>query len=326
VRSGSWLSACFLLCFAASTFASPHAADARPAERPPSADEQKAFAEGVRLMQAGDAAGAARAFQSGYDAGHDPAFLVRLGEAQEKAGAPAAAAASYRRYVSESADAADAEDIAARAQRLAPVSPAPTAAQPAASASASTPAATAVPPAHPADAAAGSAAVSPPAPAPSASVTTAPVPAAVPKVDEEESLRAFRDENPAPRSRLNVAAWVGTGVTVALLGVAAFYGAKAGEKAGDVDRLTSNFDPNTDLPSEYAGVADRYKAAVRDGKHDERVAKGFAIAAGATALTSAALFIIDAVRKPDDAGGKPHASLAPLVTASSAGLAVGGSF
>ena len=97
--------------------------------------------------------------------------------------------------------------------------------------------------------------------------TSAPAPArpaAVPEVDEEESLRAFADENPTPRTRLNVAAWIGTGVTVALLGVAAFYGAKAGEKASDVDRLTRNFDPTTDLPVEYATVADQYTAAMLD--------------------------------------------------------------
>lgn len=166
-------------------------------------------------------------------------------------------------------------------------------------------------------------------PAPVVAPLTAPPPrsAAMPEVDDEESLRAFADENPAPRSRLNVAAWVGTGVTVALLGVAAFYAAKAGEKASDVDRLTRNFDPATDLPAEYAPVADQYTAAMRDGKHDERVAKGFAIAAGATALTSAVLFIIDAVRKPDDdGGGKNHAMVTPIVTAQGAGLGLGGTF
>jgi hypothetical protein len=288
-------------------------ANARPAERPPSAEEQRAFADGVRLLQAGDAAGAAHAFQSGYDAGHDPAFLVRLGEAQEKAGAPAAAAASYRRYLTESPDASDAEDIAARIQRLAPGTanpPAAPAPAPTTDSAAQPPKALAVTP------------VAAPAPPPSPS---SPVVAA--KVDEEESLRAFRDENPAPRTRLNVAAWIGTGVTVALLGVAAFYGAKAGEKASDVDRLTSNFDPRTDLPVEYATVANQYTSAVRDGKHDDRLAKGFAIAAGATALTSAALFVIDAIRKPgDDSAPTNHALVTPMVTAQSAGLGLGGTF
>ena len=166
------------------------------------------------------------------------------------------------------------------------------------------------------------------APAPPAQATSSapPRPAPVAEVDEEESLRAFVDENPTPRSRLNVAAWIGTGVTVALLGVVAFYGAKAGEKASDVDRLSHNFDATTDLPVEYSSVADQYTSAMRDGKHDARVAKGFAIAAGATALTSAVLFVIDAVRKPADGRARNHALLTPIVTAQGAGLGLGGTF
>jgi len=166
------------------------------------------------------------------------------------------------------------------------------------------------------------------APAPVQPITQpAPRPLAAPEMDEEESLRAFAEENPTPHTKLNVAAWIGTGVTVALLGVAAFYGAKAGEKASDVDRLTRSFDPVTDLPVEYATVADQYTSAVRDGKHDARVAKGVAIAAGATAVVSAALFIIDAVRKPGQREGSTnHALLTPIVTAQSAGLGLGGTF
>ena len=163
---------------------------------------------------------------------------------------------------------------------------------------------------------------------PAAPASAAPPPRSAPvaEVDDEESLRAFADDNAGPRSGLNVAAWVGTGVTVALLGVAAFYGAKAGEKASDVDRLSHNFDPATDLPAEYATVADQYTSAMRDGRHDERVAKGFAIAAGATAPTSAALFIIDAVRKPADDGARKQALVTPIVTAQGAGLGLGGTF
>ena len=288
-------------------------AGARTDDRPPTAEEQRSFAEGMRLLQTGDAVGAARAFQAGYDAGHDPAFLVRLGEAQEKAGAPAAAAESYQRYLRESPGAADRDDIAARVQRLLPGTPV------AGNATSENGKPAAAP------AAAGNSSIAPQAATPVASGAPAPIPVA-PAEDEEESLRAFRDENPTPHTRLNVAAWIGTGVTVALLGVTAFYGAKAGDKASDVNRLTSNFDPTTDLPVEYATVANRYKDAVRDGKHDDRMAKGFAIAAGATALTTAALFIIDAVRNPGDAGGKAHAGVTPMVTAQGTGLGLGGTF
>jgi hypothetical protein len=290
-----------------------NAAAARPADRAPSPEEQKIFEEGMRLMQAGDAGGAARAFKAGYDAGHDPAFLVRLGEANEKAGAAPAAVDSYRQYLRESPDAADRDDIEARLQRLAP---APVVAKPT---SQTAEAPLALP--QPGAPAANATMTAPPAPAvPRAPAAAAPAVSPAPQFDEEESLRAFRDDDPTPRTRLDTAAWIGTGVTVALLGVAAFYGAKAGEKASDVDRLTSNFDPVTGLPVEYASVADRYAAAVRDGKHDDRMAKGFAIAAGATALTSAALFIIDAVRHPASSDGKLHAAVLPTATSHSAGM------
>ena len=63
-----------------------------PASRQPSADEQRLYDEGLRAFQAGDARAAEKSWKAGYAVGHDPAFLVHIGEAQEKAGAPAEAA------------------------------------------------------------------------------------------------------------------------------------------------------------------------------------------------------------------------------------------
>ena len=128
---------------------------------------------------------------------------------------------------------------------------------------------------------------------------------------DDEQLRALVDENAPPRSRLNTAAWISSGATVLLLGTAAFYGAKAGEKNGDVNRLLGNFNEKTGIPVEYATVAAEYEAAVRDGQHDDRMAKGFAIAAGVAAATSIALFIVDTVRTAD----APVESPGPLPSA-----------
>jgi len=83
-----------------------------------------------------------------------------------------------------------------------------------------------------------------------------------------------------------------------LLGTAAFFGAKASEKNGDVNRLLGNFDEKTGVPTEYARVASQYEQAVRDGRHDDRMAKGFAVAAGVAAAASLVLFVVDAVRAP----------------------------
>jgi len=156
--------------------------------------------------------------------------------------------------------------------------------------------------------------VSPPAAAPS-------------QARDDEELRALVDESAPPRSRLNAAAWIGSGVTVLLLGTAAFFGAKASEKNGDVNRLLGNFDEKTGIPSEYAQVASQYEEAVRDGRHDDRMAKGFAVAAGVAAAASVVLFVVDAVRAPADPsqperplGLGPRARLAGSAAAGDLGL------
>src|SRR5262245_14468772 len=96
---------------------------AAPAARAPSADEQRLYDEGLRALQGGDARAAEKAWKAGYAIARDPAFLVHIGEAQEKAGAPAEAADSYRRYLREVPDAADRADIEQRITRIAPAPP-----------------------------------------------------------------------------------------------------------------------------------------------------------------------------------------------------------
>ena len=59
------------------------------AGKPPSAEEQRLFDEGAKAMQAGDAQAADKAWRAGYAIAKDPAFLVHMGEAEEKAGQPA---------------------------------------------------------------------------------------------------------------------------------------------------------------------------------------------------------------------------------------------
>ena len=74
---------------------------AAPAARAPSADEQRLYDEGLRAFQSGDARAAEKAWKAGYAVARDPAFLVHIGEAQEKAGAPGEAVDSYRKYLRE---------------------------------------------------------------------------------------------------------------------------------------------------------------------------------------------------------------------------------
>src|SRR3982751_4980239 len=84
----------------------------------PSPDEQRLYTDGQRAYDAGDARAAERAWTAGYAVARDPAFLVHIGEAQEKAGAPAQAAETYRRYLREAPDASDRADIEQRLTRL----------------------------------------------------------------------------------------------------------------------------------------------------------------------------------------------------------------
>src|SRR3954464_790663 len=98
--------------------ATPSLAVAAPGGRAPSAEEQARFTEGLRLLQAGNARGAEQAFKAGYALGHDPAFLVQIGEAEERAGAPRDAAESYAQYLRQSPQASDRQDIEGRIQRL----------------------------------------------------------------------------------------------------------------------------------------------------------------------------------------------------------------
>jgi hypothetical protein len=118
------------------------------------------------------------------------------------------------------------------------------------------------------------------------------------RTDEDlraEDLRPLADEDTGPRSRLNVAAWVTTGVSAALLGVAAFYGASASEKSGDANRLITYRDPGSGVPLEYASVASAFEEDVRVGRRDDSIGKGLLISAAVSVAATVGLFLIDAV-------------------------------
>ncbi len=289
---------------------------ATPSQRSPSPEEQKAFADGLLLFNAGDARGAERAWKAGYALDHDRAFLIRIGEAEEKAGAPTEAARSYAQYLRESPDAADRPDVEARVQRLAPPSqakPPVDVETPAEMRGPTTEGKASVPhlPTLP-----GAAAAPEPSRGPD-TVIARPVIQA--RDDSQQDLAPLVDDEGA-RSPMNVAGWVGTGVTTLLLGVATFYGASAADKAGDANRLLIFRDPDTGMPQEYAVHASQFEEDVRAGRRDDRLAKGFLIAAGITATVSAILFILD--RSPPRRDGEQRAGngFGPLRRAAGATL------
>lgn len=251
------------------------------AGKPPSAEEQRLFDEGMKAMQAGDAHAADKAWRAGYAVAKDPAFLVRMGEAEEKAGQPAEAGESYRRYLRAVPDASDRAEIEQRLARLGQAG---------------------APPAAPADAheVPGAFGQGPPPP----TVPGAPAPpapstgAASPRARDDEMGRGAGEEasgwNP-----YNVTAWVATGATVVALGTAAYYAASAASAKDDVNQFLRYQDPMSGAPLEYHTVAARYESSIRDGQHDDRVAKGALLVAAGTAMVATAFFIIDSVRTPD---------------------------
>jgi hypothetical protein len=229
----------------------------------PTAEEQRLYNEGLAAWNAGDARAAERAWAEGYRIARDPAFLVRMGEAEEKAGASAEAFETYRRYLREAPDASDRADIEQRIARLAPgPAPAPHDDE------------------QPGELG-GAAAATPPAPAPRA-------PAA-----DAEPPRHPADEGGTGWNRYNVTAMTAAGVSVLLLGTAAFFGADASSKESDVNRLQTSRD-EAGAPLPYSKLAKQYEDAMSDGRqaaHDARVAL---IAAGGAAVVSAVFFVLDA--------------------------------
>lgn len=268
--------------------------------RTPSPDEQRLFEEGTRAFSSGDAHAAEKAWQAGYALGHDPAFLVHIGEAQEKAGAPVQAAASYHRYLQQVPDASDRADIEQRLARLAPAAPPPAASSaPAESPPGEFGAAPATPGAPGTAATPGTPAAPSPA-APGAAVA----PGGSPRADDE--LPQSQVQASSGWNRYNMTAVVATAVTVVLLGTAGFFAASAGSDRDDVNRLIRFHDPTTGAPLAYSSVAPEYTHAMDEGRRDDRDAKVALVGATATAAVATLFFVFDATLTH-----QPSVSLAP---------------
>jgi len=255
---------------------------AAPASRQPSADEQRLYDEGLRAFQAGDARAAEKAWKAGYAVGHDPAFLVHIGEAQEKAGAPAEAADSYRHYLREAPDAADRAEIEQRLARLAPAAPPET---PAPS------------PAETPGEFGGVPSTSPPIPPPQTQIAP-PAPGgrgAGGKPGQEET----------GWNRYNITAVTSAGVAVVALGVAALFAAQASSDQDDIDRLL-RFRTDTGAPLKYSAIADQYEQAMADGPRHARNAKIALAVSAAAAAVAATFFVLDA-----RLGTEPAVTIAP---------------
>jgi hypothetical protein len=265
---------------------------AAAAGKAPSPEEQRLFDEGMRAYQAGDARAADKAWRAGYQLGKDPAFLVRMGEAEEKAGQTAEAGDSYRRYLHAAPDASDRAEIEQRLVRLGPAGAAPGAAGPVPTDAHEVPGAFGDTGPAPAGVSPGSLPL-PLAPAPPPRLTSDRA------RDDEIARGSGSGAEPSGWGPLNITAWVATGATVVLLGVSGYFAASAASNKDDVNLLLRFQNPDTGEPLDYQTVAARYEKATRDGQHNDRLAKGALIAAGGTAVVATVFFILDSVRGPD---------------------------
>jgi hypothetical protein len=257
----------------------------------PTAEEQRLFTDGNNALEAGDARGAEHAFRDGYAIAHDPAFLVRMAEAEEKAGAPGEAVATYRRYLREAPDASDAADIEQRVARLAP------------------------PPAAPAHDADGPTHELGSGVTPALPTAPAPRPERAPAIGDAETARPAPDDGDSGWNRYNITAMTATGVTAALLGTAAFFGAQASSKEGDVNRLLKYRDQTTGVPATYSSVARQYESALADGQRDAHDARVALLCAAGAATVAAVFFVIDGLRT-----GEATVAIAPAASGSGGGL------
>jgi hypothetical protein len=261
-------------------------------QRTPTPDEVRLYDEGTRALAAGDARAAEKAWRAGYEIAHDPAFLVHLGEAEEKAGETTEAIDSYRRYLREVPDASDRADIEQRLTRLAPAAPAPAPA----------------PKVETPGEFGGTPPASTHAPAPPAAPPPAAANANAAHVDAEHP--AGQEQEDSGWNRYNTTAVIASGVTIALLGTAAFYGAEASSKEGDINRLVTFRFP----PPQYSSVAATYTSDMADGKSDAHASRILLLTAAGTGLVAAVFFVLDAVRTPSEPA--PAAPVLPAVSVS----------
>jgi hypothetical protein len=300
---------------------------ATAAAAPPRAstpEEEKRFAEGTDALARGDFRAAEDAFRAGHAIAADPAFLVHIGEAQERSGRAAQALESYRRYLREVPDASDRAEVEARISRLAPPAPVPA---PGASPPEEQPGSLGQPsPAIPAGPGA-----APPAGAPAPPESPEPARAA----QAGDALEPTPAPTPAPEDRgpsnLRIAAWITVALAGGLAGVAAFQGASARSKQDDVNQLL-RFADERGHPLEFSTVARQYREALEDGQRHDDNARAALAGAGIVAGLAAVLFTIDILRDPRSeasfegaaASRQPALGLAP--TRGGAAVSTGWSF
>jgi tetratricopeptide (TPR) repeat protein len=303
---------------------------------------------------------AAMEFQAAYDITKDPVLLYNVGEAWQKAGEGKRAADAYRSYLKERPGAQDRADVERAITRIevkkhklvdesvtgdkeeaegwlahgGPPTPIAAAAptdtpQPTADPTRTTDAPP--PPPPPLAAAAGTASVASPeaSPPPPATAPAPPGANEVPAAKQAPQQLGLLDDRPA--TKLRVAAWIGVATTLALLTTGAILGLAAQSRGDEVGRRLSFVDASNQPNNFDPGTRNDLNSLKSEGKLYNGLAIGFYSAAGAAAIATTALFVVDwrnRNKPPTQTAGMDWRSLklAPVVAPGNAGLVVGGRF
>lgn len=288
---------------------------------------------------------AAGEFEAAYSVTKDPILLYNIAESWEKAGDGKKAVARYKDYLKAQPNAGDKAEVNRRIKAIeakkyklvsqsapgdepgetltppAPGTPPPATLSatpeppPAATPGAPTPATPppgatpVVPEAPPAT----------PAPAPEATPAPAPEPAPAPA---PAPVTGVVEEKPS--SKLRVAAWIGVAATVAVLTAGAIFGLAAQSRADEIDRQL-NFVDASGAPKKFdQATQDNLTNLKSDGNLYNGLAIGFFSAAGALAITTTILFVVDWRQHKEARTAKLR--VAPTVGKDGAGLIAGWSF
>jgi hypothetical protein len=274
---------------------------------------------------------AAGEFEAAYAITKDPVLLYNIGESWEKAGDGKKAASSYRAYLKAQPNASDKAEVQKRLKaieaknyKLASQSAAgdePEVAQ-ATPAPAPAPAPEAAPAPAPAPAETTTMApdFSKPAPAPA---EAAPAPAPAPAPEKAAPPAGVLEEQPA--SKMRVAAWIGVAATVAVLTTGAILGLAAQARADEINRrynfVDANGQPKMFDMQEQSDLAN----LTSDGNLYNGLAIGFFCGAGALAIATTVLFVLDNRNQKQRAHAKLP-SVAPTFSKNAGGVAASWSF